>query len=813
MLLEINNFRCWKKKSFTFPDQGLVLLNGASGSGKSSILNAIYFVLYGIGTKIITTGEKKCSVHFVYNEFDIIRSKGPNRLVLVYKGEEYEDEIGQQIINKHFGTNFTLTSYVTQKMVSSFLNMGPTDKMNFLEQLALGDENITEIKKKTKDNIREKKEILLQKIGQLEVISKEVGEMKTPEEVQFPLEGKPSDIKIKNEAVYWKRTIKSLQEDSKKKRDIESEISSENIKIALFEKQTKITIEYQQKLNKLSSEKINYEGDENLSSMKDTLQFLKDKREFTNINNRYIEEKKNFENLLKQEMENLERERESLQKEIDETTIVTDGDLENIKDTIKILEEVELLERQLQSSTISLLSSKSPEKIQEEINDLEKIIENDQKTKLNLEQRLDIKRCPCCKSSLRIFEGDIVPANFGDDSDGPVDFFKAKADIKLLATKIISNKKKLETLKSELFNVNNLIERKKTFELELSEYEIDRDLTIPSEKESYNYHRKLRDDRLNLEKKILILNNRINKGELSVTLKKLQTQLDNRKKELDKIKSSIDEDTNDCETDYTEEELHEEISKQSLLKQKLDLLTKSIKEATKQLDNSKSELEKIVLSTRDLYQELFDIQIEMTLLEVRDKQHKKNNEEIQKYQEYKNKLAEYERWEDKLKTCKDEEIKSRKLLAMSETFLKKIQEAESIAISQTIDTINYYMNFYLDKFFPDNPITVEICPYKETKKDIKPTINIEVGYKGSITDINSLSGGEYDRVTLSIVLALNTIFGSNLLMLDESIVSLDVDLSNEILEVLKESLREKLVIVVAHQIGAGIFDNVINVDE
>jgi exonuclease SbcC len=811
MLLELVNFRCWKKRSFTFPDHGLILLNGVSGSGKSSILNAIHFVLYGIGTKVVSNEEKKCSVRFVYNNHDITRSKGPNRLLLECGGIEYEDEIAQQIINSHFGTNFLLTSYVTQKMVSSFLNLGPNDKMSFLEQLALGEQDITNIKKKTKDNIREKKEKMLQKIGQLEVLSKEVSEMKKPEEVSFPLGGKFNEIKIKNESIYWKRTIKSLQESLKKKGEIEKIIASENIKLALFQKQTKITDEYSEKLDKItdefSSEKSKYKGDEIVSSLKAELQFLKNKREFANINNRYIEEKKNFDNLLKQEIESLEHEKNSIQEEIDKIRIVTEEDLSSIRETIELLEEINKYKGQLEGINKTLVSLNLPEKITEEINILEGEIETDKKNKLDLEQRLDVKRCPCCKASIRISNGDIISS--GND---PVDVIQAKIDIKSLGNKVKINIDRIESLKSELFNVKNLNDKKNKIEVELSEYEIDNDISLSEEKKSFDKFKQLRNDRLNLEKKLLNTKNKINNKELSSTLKKLQTQLNTKKVELDKLKSKM-ENGGLQESRDSEEELQEEISSQSLIGQKLESLTKNIKDYTAQFDKSKRELEKIILTTRNLQGELSDINCEISSLELKNKQHKETSENIQKYQEYKNKLIEYEKWENKLEICKEEEIKSRKILAMSEYFLKKIQEAESICISQTIDTINYYMNFYLDKFFPNNPITVEILPYKETKKDIKPTINIEVSYKGVITDLNSLSGGEYDRVTLSIVLALNTIFGSNLLMLDESISSLDVDLTNDILEVLRESLKDKLVIIVSHQISDGVFDNVINVDE
>jgi DNA repair exonuclease SbcCD ATPase subunit len=121
------------------------------------------------------------------------------------------------------------------------------------------------------------------------------------------------------------------------------------------------------------------------------------------------------------------------------------------------------------------------------------------------------------------------------------------------------------------------------------------------------------------------------------------------------------------------------------------------------------------------------------------------------------------------------------------------------------------MNSYLEKFFPDNPITVEIRPFKETKKkEIKNCIDIVVGYKGENIDIESLSGGEYDRVVLSIVLSLNNIFGSELLMLDESISSLDDDASKNILYTLKDDFSDrKLVVMVSHQTEHGLFDKIV----
>ena len=155
-------------------------------------------------------------------------------------------------------------------------------------------------------------------------------------------------------------------------------------------------------------------------------------------------------------------------------------------------------------------------------------------------------------------------------------------------------------------------------------------------------------------------------------------------------------------------------------------------------------------------------------------------------------------------------------IVVHEMFLNKINETESISLTNCIDSINYYINDYLEKFFPNDSIIVDIVPFTEKAKsnsdkhEIKPKIDIRVCYKGEEVELNALSGGEYDRVSLAIMLSFNHICKSELILLDESIASLDADLTNEILEKLKENLNNKRIIVVAHQLNTGIFDQIIN---
>ena len=68
MKIKLKNFRCYVEKEFDFGEDGLLLLSGMSGSGKSSLLLAITFVLYGTGTKVVTFGKTSCSVEMEFEE-------------------------------------------------------------------------------------------------------------------------------------------------------------------------------------------------------------------------------------------------------------------------------------------------------------------------------------------------------------------------------------------------------------------------------------------------------------------------------------------------------------------------------------------------------------------------------------------------------------------------------------------------------------------------------------------------------------------------------------------------------------------------
>ena len=804
MLLELTNFRIWKKQSFEIPDSGLIFLSGSSGSGKSSILNAIYFVLYGAGTKITSWGEKKCSVRLVYKDINVIRTKCPNRLILKNEDGEYEDEVAQGIINKMFGTNFLITSYINQNMVQSFLNLSSSDKMEFLEQLSLG-KSISDIKKKTKERIKQKKELLQQKVGQYEVISNEFKVMKKPDEVIFPL-GTYSQIKVTNESIRLKKVSKQLKDIYQTKKKIEEEYNKEKVKKALSDKQILLIQDFNNILNNLTTDKknINYEGDENLQELKTTLLYLKNKREFTNINNRYLEEKNRFDTLVEEEINNMNNELNNLS--LEHCSLCSEGtkeEINNIKQKLETLQdnrkkviEYNTLKNEYEKNNMDTLKNN----IEEGNNYIQNLEEEVKRWK----DRIDIKLCPCCNSFLLLSDGKLIKSE-----DKPVDKDVANKEIQKNNKEIIIKKKEVEKSRKELILVEELKNKidkcllVKDFVLE----EINTEISINKNILEKKINTKNILD--NLEEDIYNINQRIKKRELSSTLKQLQLQLEKRKKELDNVIQSLSE---EIDTDYTEDELQKEIITQELEKEKIKNIIKQITEVENKLKIEENN--KIIISDRIFEEEINIINNNIKELEKKEKIHRKNEEEIKKYIIYLEKLNEYKKWEEKVISFKEEEKQSKILLSYTEIFYKKILEAESIAISDTIENINYYTNYYLEKFFPNDSITIEIKSYKETKKDIKPTICIELGYKGNSFELSShcVSGGEYDRITLSIVLAFNTIFGNDILMLDESIAHLNEELSGDILEVIKENLKDKLIMVVSHQTTTGLFDTIIDVE-
>jgi ABC-type transport system involved in cytochrome bd biosynthesis fused ATPase/permease subunit len=139
-------------------------------------------------------------------------------------------------------------------------------------------------------------------------------------------------------------------------------------------------------------------------------------------------------------------------------------------------------------------------------------------------------------------------------------------------------------------------------------------------------------------------------------------------------------------------------------------------------------------------------------------------------------------------------------------------QAEIIAMKTTISSINEHTRYYLDTFFSDNHISAVLEAVYKGKKVQTLKINTGINYKGNDYDnINQLSGGEFDRCTLASVCGINSMLGSKILILDESLSSLDSDTNTDIIRFLKDLADDKLILVCSHEAVQGIFDDIVKI--
>lgn len=141
MELRITNFRSIAERTITVPLSGTVSITGASGAGKSTILDSIHFVLYGARMNVAPRGENvSTKVTLSINDLFIDRRKRPNLLLVKYGDHEYEGESAQGIIDTIFGSEqmFNIASYIKQGKSNGFVGMSDAAKKALILDLAIG---------------------------------------------------------------------------------------------------------------------------------------------------------------------------------------------------------------------------------------------------------------------------------------------------------------------------------------------------------------------------------------------------------------------------------------------------------------------------------------------------------------------------------------------------------------------------------------------------------------------------------------------------------------------------------------------------
>ena len=944
MQVDIHNFRCWKRHTIEFNDKGIILINGTSGSGKSSILNSIYFAITGIGNKIISYGEKKCNVTLTFDDNiikEIKRTKNPNRLTVKLNNSEnsiLEDDEAQKIIDSVYGNYFQQTSYMTQKMIHSFLSLTPIEKMNFLHKFILdfsdNENNIIEIKKKCKEKLTEFKKSCIEHNSKIclyenelkiienkliDYIDKDNKDNKDNKDKKDENKLEENSYKINNYFInlpkvnYDPLYFKSLRNELTNIKPLCDKYNNNLIKKLEYSKQIK-QVEDEIEENEIKKDNIKNKINKSEYKGDDYYNKLKQDKLFYNTNKLLNEQVKQLENNINNLIINinsqilfLENEKNKIQNKIKDNN----NKLCNIHSEVNyIINNIDKWKKSSQTiieyyNFIKDCKSEfvflTEEKIELNINQIKTNLDKLKETLLSKQEELNklkqdwslknqIHKCPKCNVFLRFIinnnkkeTGSLQTLEINNNNtELSLEYYnnysnKLQIEINELNDKININQKNIyeqELLKTELVNyynklenLNKRINRADPILLNYLEFTINKSNIGNNIQNNSSFIQNKMNNLIKITEEYSNYNNEILEYELKINelndliivipnineFNKYSLFNNDIKSLINKLKLVIANTKSITNTDIIKQikyiililkELYDNLlNKKNILNLEVPLLNENeIDEymliqtkLQQEYLNSKENLEQILLKINKINKKNIELITELNLIDefininnnINDK-YKNIESEINEYYKLEEEYNKYEKINQYYKQWKrlNNEKNIQKYMYDSisndimihETFLNKINETESISLTKCIDSINYYINDYLEKFFSNDSMIVDIVPFKEKKciktsidkNEIKPGIDIKVCYKGEEVELNSLSGGEYDRVSLAIMLAFNNISKSNIILLDESISSLDSDLTNDILEKLKENMTDKRIIVVAHQLSTGVFDQIIN---
>lgn len=814
--ISLEQFGCYRlPKTVEFRNKSVSLLQGKSGRGKTTICDAIQFALYGKPKKI-SWGERSCRIILRFEDWIVTRigtrvdktlksesgtkeptiSKIParNSLTLQINDSVYREAEAQSIIDQKFGVNFTVTSYITQKDITSFFSLSPADRINFLEQVALADTDISDLKKRTKLVISERKQKLAEATAETRFILTESAKFSEPSEIKCPLEKPWSEIRSKNERTRQKRNDKALKEalaesaslsalhatflaNREKKQQLGEEIQNEE----------KIINDLENKLKDLPLQ--------NIPDLESRIQFIRNNKELVDLRTQYKNEEQTYNSETESERKDLEID---LRKR-SELTVIPDKTFE-LKAQVKAKEQKERLSARLVEIKSELEELDTPETYQKALLDLQ--AEESKLTK-ELSASLEaetLKKCPNCKACLRLVNGELQEHNIPFIPErSRKELNKALEELREQRSNYLSSMHEAKQFLNESSNVENLLS------------------SIPEIDDNENYEALLRKhietlkiQQLNQEK-IKELKHKLENNVYSSRLQAKLKTLQNLKSKIQTLEQKQNKQIAQSSEDNLET-LGNLLTSARINEEKRRSLTERLRTSKTRCEMLKGKIKNIPAEEKDYSKLIKEKMEEIKQCQENEKILSSRISRLNEYEKYLEDLRIWKEWQNKLSSAQEKEKIAISSLSVAERFMRKVQESEGTAVMNLIDNINLHLENHTSRFF-DDPISVEITPFKETKDGEKLSVQIQVFYRGCNCKISELSGGEQARLELAICLTINSLGNSSLLLLDECFSSLDAETSEEILELLKTyaSEQNKLILSICHQASEGAFDSVVNI--
>lgn len=874
MKIELSNFRGFEKKIVELKESnGLILIDGASGSGKSSICYAIYFCLYGKLRNPCFLGYKKSYVEVTYQDLIITRSKSPDHLtvrktVLLETSNPFdqseshevifEDEQAQEVVNEVFGDqeNFFLTSFLPQKASESFLLLNSNDKIQFLEKLIINDERLPKFKEKLGEIISENNAKQKENGYKINSSTDEVDRIKKKQSMarlnassrggsghtQINPFKKLTNEEISNGKYHYinqKEEISRVLAETERNRDrIVQQIMDNNEQVNRIKQKE---ISYESILSKIATNEDSVkQKNKDLDELFDKKRALKDTLVSDLVVSKYSRTLEYYTENKRLEAANLEIKSLNVKYEAYKTDEkksrlgkkdLCEKEIARIQHCYSIDSSLEL--KDLQNDCKSWLRN---DDISCEIFSIENEISAVQKS-LNA-----LIRTP--ESSLDNISDSLKSLTLESAHKDKLTCPECKCELSLSEDRrnLISNSKI-----NEKINKIRELDSKKSF---VMKSKLDTQVKFVSRKLCEDKIKSIAKDILSLAEcssELKTLNYNLDNNVYSGTILSIEkdiNNLENRKRELD-LTTNVN--TSELFLEYSESEILEKISSDTYSKKIYKDCLETIQKLQASLDNASRDLNIIGRHGEELRGEIFQLNLDLALKRKEnswgEKDLNKDLENVKKeLDNIKVTVSKYDSTIQNLLVHEEKEeidFMSNKLAVLknvdsdlSETarslihIKNSMSEVEQMYTKNLINTLNIFIKDYLDLFFVDNAMQVTIenetmgegpLIKNKSKREIKNEIKVCCSYKNNNFYIDNktisdqlLSAGEFDRLVLSFLLSFSKIVKSPILMLDESLSTIDSANCNMILDVIKTHCKNKICVVILHQGNRGLFSQIVD---
>lgn len=801
MEISISNFRCYHRKNptiYNFP-KGLCHLVGESGAGKSTVIMTIEWCLYGKNTGVKPRGRNGLNpeVKIKFDEYTIER-KNPNFIdVYLANGTHLSQDAAQGWINKTFGSRnlWMATSCLFQGTRNIILSGAGEDKFKILRELTygtdVGDINNPDwylgiLKAKYKEMDKELTTLANKYDAMYDYLDPLL------EKFEKNNDWDPDSESINDIQLEIKELTKAKSRSSKVWAEYESTLRQKD---KIESELKKIPKDCKEKLEEYSEElaQLYQELDDakNTTKLQMIYKRIHDSLVIDSIVQPYKLDKVRTDFLNSREMKRDMYEAACKKRGIPVERKLQDLWLEEItalaeyKIKAKEYEDYSQSEKQISSlkKQISTLKASLTDGLTSDLDELEKTMSNFVAEKHEIQSKLmSLKSkiiCPHCEGVIVMDKKSVgkgITVKEENEAKERLDFIIEVLEELPGHITSIQNLQKLEKRLSELNDIT-IVEPVQSPEIKYLTPLALKDLKITQQNLNINYEDALTSaetEELQELKRGLSIADLITDPDVNVDLI-ASSKLDfSDKISPEQLKTKIERVKKNIET------YQEHISKHKLLCKQLD-----------ETDLNTPDEEK-----SDYYEsKINDLNTRLEQGKEFERLNKENESLIAKKEQLDALVVRVDKLADLIEIVKK----------------VSLQPMEEI-----VEAINVTTNNILEELY-DSPIQIALSVSKESsdsENSIKMVVNMQIYYgEESYPNISSLSGGESDRISLALTLALSKLHQSPMLIFDECMASLNSDYREKCLKVIKDTIDEKVIFDICHESVEGYHDEIIEISK